>query len=290
MGFRTVVITKHVKCYYKNDYLVVQNECQKMIHLSEIDAVIFDTAAVTVTGVILSEMIKWKIAVVFCDERHIPSCYLLPLTAHFTSAKNIFEQMNWSQARKDYLWSGIVKHKIERQSLLLREEMFPENEILKKYAEEIQEADRTNREAFAAKVYFNALFGKDFSRDDESSINAMLNYGYSILISLVTKEVVSAGYLPQIGIHHCNEYNPYNLVCDLMEPFRPIVDQIVFTNRNKKELDLEIKEKFWGLCQLQFWYGNAKRYLSNILHLYVHECLTFLASGEIKELAMYEYL
>jgi len=288
LGFRTVVITKHVKCFYKNDYLVVQGDSQKMVHLSEIDAVIFDTTAVTVTGVILTELIKRKIAVVFCDERHIPSCYLLPLSANFVSTKRIFEQMQWTEQRKAYLWGVVVRYKIEKQAFVLQENHFPESKSVISYADSVQEGDPSNREAFAAKVYFNALFGKDFSRDNSGPLNSMLNYGYSILVSLVTKEVVAAGYLPQIGVHHCSEYNPYNLVCDLMEPFRPIVDNIVFENRMQKKLTLEVKEKFWGLLQMQFFYGGAKRYLSTILHLYVHECMNFLASGEVKELLIYE--
>ncbi|MCH3908597.1 MAG: type II CRISPR-associated endonuclease Cas1 [Sphaerochaeta sp.] len=288
MGFRTVVITKHVKCYYKNDYLVVQGDTQKMVHLSEIDAVIFDTTAMTVTGVILTELVKWKIAVVFCDERHIPSCYLLPLTANFISTKRIFAQMQWDEKRKDYLWGVIVKYKIEKQAFVLQKKHLEAEKQVSSYGMAVQDGDVTNREAFAAKVYFNALFGKDFSRDGDSSLNAMLNYGYSILVSLITKEVVAAGYLPQIGIHHCSEYNPYNLVCDLMEPFRPIVDDVVFENRAQGKLTLLVKEQFWGMLQMQFVYGGALRYLSTILHLYVHECMAFLENGEVKELLMYE--
>ena len=90
-----------------------------------------------------------------------------------------------------------------------------------------------NREGHAAKVYFNSLFGKGFSRDDMSSVNAALNYGYGILLSNFNKEIVADGYLTQLGIKHINEYNPFNLTCDLMEPFRVLVDEIVYNNIEK---------------------------------------------------------
>lgn len=290
MGFRTVVITKHVTCSYKNGYLVLENDDQKMIHLSEVDAVIFDTMAFSTTGVLLCQLVKQKIAVVFCDEHHLPLCYLLPLSAHHASSRHILLQSKWNDSPKSFLWSLIVKNKICKQAeLLLKNGYQEEGKLLISYIPSVLDNDKTNREAFAAKVYFNVLFGKQFSRDDGfSTINAMLNYGYAILLSLITREIVAAGYLPQMGIHHCNEGNPYNLACDLMEPFRPIVDNIVFTNKEVPELTQEVKEQFWGLLQLQFSYGGMKRYLASILHLYVHECLGFMETGEIDDLINYK--
>ena len=269
MSFRTVVITKHVKCSYKNDYLVVQSDSQKMIHLSEIDAVIFDTMAFTITGVLLVELVKRKIAVVFCDESHLPNSYLYPF--------------------RDHLWALIVRHKITKQAELLAKVGFQEkSDQLLSYVKQVTDNDTKNREGFAAKVYFRTLFGPKFSRDVGSPVNTMLNYGYSILLSMITREIVASGFISQIGIHHCNDSNPFNLACDLMEPFRPIVDEIVYSHQKESTLVLEVKQTFWGLLQMKFLYKGMSSYLSNIIHLYVHECLNFLGQGEIGELVVYE--
>ncbi len=289
MSFRTVVITKHVKCSYKNDYLVVQSDSQKMIHLSEIDAVIFDTMAFTITGVLLVELVKRKIAVVFCDESHLPNSYLYPFSAHHAASRNIFIQSQWKQSAKDHLWALIVRHKITKQAELLAKVGFQEkSDQLLSYVKQVTDNDTKNREGFAAKVYFRTLFGPKFSRDVGSPVNTMLNYGYSILLSMITREIAASGFISQIGIHHCNDSNPFNLACDLMEPFRPIVDEIVYSHQKESTLVLEVKETFWGLLQMKFLYKGMSSYLSNIIHLYVHECLNFLGQGEIGELVVYE--
>ena len=102
--------------------------------------------------------------------------------------------------------------------------------MLAQLVPEVRSGDTTNREAHAARIYFQALFGQGFSRDDDTPVNAALNYGYSILLSAVNREIVARGYLTQCGICHRNEFNQFNLSCDFMEPFRPIVDRLVFDN------------------------------------------------------------
>lgn len=118
-----------------------------------------------------------------------------------------------------------------------------EHELLQKYIDEVQFKDETNREGHAAKVYFNALFGKDFSRSDDCNINAALNYGYSILLSAINRHVVSYGYITQLGIFHDNMFNQFNLSSDLIEPWRVVVDDKVYnmnTNTFGKEQKIEL--------------------------------------------------
>lgn len=116
-----------------------------------------------------------------------------------------------------------------------------EYEILEKYSQEVELGDATNREAHAAKVYFNTLFGDGFSRAEENSINAALNYGYSILLSSVNREVVYNGYLTTLGVFHDNMFNPFNLSSDLMEIFRTVVDEAVLEMQPEK---FEKEEKY----------------------------------------------
>ena len=125
------------------------------------------------------------------------------------------------------MWQKIIKNKIINQALMLNKIKSKKYDLVLSYVEEVKLGDKTNREGHSAKVYFNELFGKDFVRNNSDEINAALNYGYAILLSTINKEVVSNGYLTQLGIHHKNEFNQFNLSCDLMEPVRVIIDNFV---------------------------------------------------------------
>ena len=132
--------------------------------------------------------------------------------------------------------------------------------------------DKTNREGHAAKVYFNTLFGIGFIRNTSDDINAALNYGYAVLLSTVNKEIVSNGYLTQIGIHHKNEFNEFNLTCDLMEPFRIIIDNFVYYNQGRK-LDTEYKLDIVNIFNNTYKYLGKKYTLKDIIKLYVKNTL-----------------
>ena len=235
MSFRTVVITRQSKISYKNRFLVVkQDNDEKYIHLSEIDTIIVDSISVSISAYLLKEIADAKINMIFCDEKHNPFGELSPYYSRHNSSKKIKEQIKWTNKYKDDLWMKIVKNKILNQSLMLNKIKNDKYDLLNSYIDEVVSGDKTNREGHAAKVYFNALFGKDFVRNNNDNINAALNYGYAILLSTINKEVIASGYLTQLGIHHKNEFNEFNLSCDLMEPFRVIVDNFVYFNQERE--------------------------------------------------------
>ena len=133
------------------------------------------------------------------------------------------------QLKKLYL-QEIIKEKIKNQaSLLKKNNKIDGYEMLLKYFDEVEPNDLTCKESYAAKVYFNDLFGPDFIRRADIFPNNCLNYGYMILLSAFNREIVASGYLTQIGIHHCNEFNYFNLSCDFIEPYRPFVDELALT-------------------------------------------------------------
>lgn len=249
MSWRTVVVSKSAKLDYQMGYMVVRQEETTKIFLKEISTVLIETTAVSITGSLMCELIKNKIKVVFCDEKRNPSSELVPYYgSHDTSAK-IRNQIAWSDDIKTAVWTEIVTEKIRKQKELLeRVGKKEEAGLLQSYIEEVQYGDSTNREGHAAKVYFNALFGKDFTRTSDCNINAALNYGYSIILSSFTREIAANGYITQLGLFHDNMFNPFNLASDLMEPFRPLVDQMVY------QMELCIFEK------------NEKMQLVNILN------------------------
>lgn len=273
MSFRTVVITKQSKISYKNRFLVVKKESEeKFIHLSEIDTIIVDSISVSISAYLLKELADNKINIIFCDEKHNPFGELSPYYSRHNTSKQIKEQIQWKKTSKETLWQKIMENKILNQSLLLKKIKSSKNKILLSYIDEIQPGDKTNREGHAAKVYFNELFGKNFSRNDNNNINAALNYGYAVLLSTINKEIVSNGYLTQLGIHHKNEFNEFNLTCDIMEPFRIIIDNFVYYNQNR-EFDSSYKLDIVNIFNNDFKYSGKKYILKDIIKMYVKNTL-----------------
>lgn len=210
MSWRTVVITKHVKLSYKNGYLIVRGEQEQMIHLSEIHTLLIDTTRAVLTAYLISELMKQKIKVIFCDEKRQPESEIVPYYGAHNTSKKIKEQLAWSISAQQEIWTAIIAEKIQQQQRLLNKLGLPAAQKLKNYLADLQLYDVTNREGHAAKVYFNALFGKDFVRESDDTINIALNYGYTILLSTFNKEIVSQGYLTQIGLKHTNQFNYLN--------------------------------------------------------------------------------
>lgn len=273
MSFRTVVITRQSKVNYKNRFLVVKHDSDETyIHLSEIDTIIVDSISVSISAYLLKELSDNKINIIFCDEKHNPYGELSSFYSRHNSSKKIKEQFEWKKALKDELWAKIVENKIINQANLLKKIHSEKYELVISYVAEITPGDKTNREGHSAKVYFNELFGKKFSRNDDSNINAALNYGYAVLLSTINKEIINNGFLTQMGIHHKNEYNEFNLTCDLMEPFRVLIDYFVYFNQ-KREFDKEYKLDIVNIFNKNYNYMGKKYMLKDIIKMYVKNTL-----------------
>ncbi len=267
MSWRVVVVSKSAKLDYQMGYLVVRQDTTTKIHLSEISVLLIESTAVSLTGYLLSELIKKKIKVIFCDEKRNPSSELIPYYGSHDTSLKLRKQVEWSKDIKAAVWTEIVADKIRKQSEILRLYEKDECTMLNHYVEELQFGDSTNREGHAAKVYFNALFGMDFTRTAENSVNAALNYGYGIVLSAFNREVAANGYSTQLGLFHDNMFNQFNLGSDLMEPFRPIVD------RKVKELQpdkFEHDEKMQVLSILneEVVIGGKREYVNNAIKIY----------------------
>ena len=174
------------------------------------------------------------------------------------------------------------------QALLLKKTKSPKYKLILSYIDEVVDGDKTNREGHAAKVYFNALFGNDFVRNSDDFINAALNYGYAILLSTINKEIINNGYLTQLGIHHKNEFNEFNLTCDLMEPFRIVIDNFVYYNQERK-LDTEYKLDIVNIVNGTFKYQSKNYTLKDIIKMYVKNTLDSVNNSEnYKEFVYHE--
>ncbi len=287
MSFRTVVITKQAKLNYQNRFLVVKNGIEESyIHLSEIDTILVDSISVSISSYLLKELSQNKINIIFCDEKHNPFGELKSFYMRHNSSKMLMLQMKWTQKQKDQLWKQIVINKITNQIWVLQKIKSKNVERLLSYID-VQIGDKTNREGHAAKVYFNSLFGTSFIRNHDDSINAALNYGYAILLSTINKEIISLGLLTQLGIHHKNEFNEFNLSCDLMEPFRPIIDSFVFYNQTR-ELNQEYKMDIVNIFNNTFQYKGKQYTLKDIIKLYVKNVVDVLTTKKEYEGFIYE--
>lgn len=272
MSWRTVIVTKKGKLSYQHNTLILRDEEITSVHLSEIQTLIIENNQVTITMQLLNELIKAKINVVFCDERHMPLAQMQAFYGSHDTSRKFEQQIAWKKERKDYLWQKIVVHKIMNQAEVLHRQLKVENQVLLEYLEHVEASDHTNREAQAAKIYWHSLFGKAFHREETSHINSALDYGYTILLSCFAREIVAQGYTTQLGINHHNKFNEFNLASDLMEPFRVLVDKIVWENR-KSEFNSEYKYKLVNVLNQKVkinqkeYYVNAggiTRYLKSV--------------------------
>ncbi len=289
MSWRTVIVTGCAKLDYKMDYMVVRKQdCTSRVHLSEMGLLLVESTAVSLTGVLLCELTKRKIKVVFCDEKHNPQSELLPYYgSHDTSAK-VKKQIEWKDSVKGLVWTEIVAEKIRKQSQHLEERGYTvQAEMLAQYIRELEFGDETNREGHAAKVYFNALFGMDFTRSEENSINAALNYGYGILLSCFNREIVANGYLTQLGLFHDNMFNQFNLASDFMEPFRILVDKRVFEMEPKK-FEHEEKMNMVYLLSENVTIDGKNHYVSNAVKIYCRSLFEALNEGDISLIKFYK--
>lgn len=287
MTWRTVVIENKAKLSYKNGYLIVRNEEIKMIHISEISTVLIDSTAVSITSYLISELMKKKIKIIFCDDKRNPQGEVISYYGSHDSSKAIGKQLFWEDFKVN-VWTEIIKEKIKNQAKLLNYFEVKSYTKLIEYANQVELNDVTNREGHAAKVYFNLLFGKIFTRESNNDTNAALNYGYSILLSQFNKEIVSCGYLTQIGIKHSNYFNQFNLSSDLMEPFRPLVDKIVRENYGNT-FNSDMKHKLLELLTIKVKIKGKDQYVSNAIGIYVKSVFAAIENKDLSLLNFIEY-
>ena len=267
MSWRVIVISKRAKLDLQLGYMVVRSEEVTKIVLSEISTILIESTAVSLTTGLLAELSKRKIKVIFCDEKRNPSSELVSYYGSHDTSNKIRKQIAWKQNTKEAVWTEIVTEKIRKQKEILEILGKEESEILSSYIKEITWNDGTNREGHAAKVYFNALFGLDFTRTEDNYINAGLNYGYSIILSAFTREIVANGYITQLGLFHDNMFNQFNLASDLMEPFRVLIDQKIL---QMKLIDFEHNEKMQlvDVLNQEVLIDGKKQYVNNAIKIY----------------------
>ena len=276
MGWRTIVVNTHSKLSYKNNHLIFKNATNtELIHLSEIDILLLETTDIVVSTMLIQRLVDENVLVIFCDQKRIPIAQLVPYYARHDSSLQLSKQIAWTEEIKGLIWTQIIGQKIRNQAYFLGQSGFYEkSQSLLKLEQELAVFDPSNREGHAARIYFNRLFGNDFSREQDNDINAALDYGYSLLLSMFAREIALCGCLTQLGLKHANQFNHFNLASDLMEPFRPLVDILVYENREKSFL--RIKPYLFELFTNTYLYDKKEMYLSNIVRDYTKKIIKSL--------------
>lgn len=269
MSFRILKISTRCKLETRLGYLVYRADNELKILLDEISTIVIENQQVCITAALMSELMNHNIKIIFCDNKHNPQGEIIPYNSCYDTRSKIISQLNWSKETCDKIWKNIVMQKIINQKTLL--EIAKKDKVainlLNEYLNSIELGDTTNREGLAAKVYFNNVFYPTFERHNQTQVeNIYLDYGYSLLLSYINKEISIYGYNNCFGIHHCSERNFFNLGCDLMEPFRPFVDYVViYGNLNNDNFKQEMMKMF----SMEVLCGEKNMILENALNFYV---------------------
>lgn len=284
---RTLVFSNPVRLSLRNRQLVLaykdDPENTTTVPIEDIGVVVVENRQVSVTLPLLNALTENEVQVVFCNATGMPSSMLLGFEGNNLQGETLRNQMSCGEVLKKQLWKQIVESKIRNQSRLL-DKVGQEGACLRPYYSNVKSGDADNREGSAARLYFQRLFGADFVRDRTlPGVNALLNYGYTILRAAVSRAIVSSGLFPAIGIFHHNRSNAFPLADDLMEPYRPFVDEAVYDllMQGSMELTKDTKAKLIMVLYADTEFENVNRPLSvglsmttsSLVRCYAKDCL-----------------
>lgn len=260
--------------------IVQTNDGINQIPLDDISLLLISTTRAVVTTALISELTQAGTKVIFTDGTNQPVCETVGYYPNNRDVKLLFEQFNWDKRRKEILWTKIVASKILNQINVL-DFYHKDTSEVNTELDKLEVADISNREAVVARKYFPLLFDTKFSRRNGSAVNTALDYGYSILLSCINQEITSNGYLTFMGIHHRGEDNPFNLGSDLMEPFRPVIDFWI-ASQKFNELTPDVKIGLVQLLSLEIGFNGKSMLLKNALTEHVRNCLKYLSGKSDK--------
>ena len=270
---QTLMLTSAVSLSLKDNQMVItfkDNKDSVTRHIEDIGFVIVNNPNVSITIPLLNELADNNVAVVFCDRRQMPKSMLMTLDGNSTQQETYRFQIEASLPTKKNIWKQLVEGKIKNQALLLNK-VGRNGNVLKQYYSNVKSGDTDNREGAAAREYWNRLFDSQFIRRREGEPpNNLLNYGYTILRAAVARALIGSGLYPAFGVFHKNRYNAFPLADDVMEPYRPFVDEIVYHlyfDGATNELDNNSKSALLRLLFADVKIGKVTRPLENALSM-----------------------
>lgn len=265
---RTLVFSSPMILSLKNQQLVFSYKDfpdeKQTAPIEDLGVVLLENQQSSITLPLLNALAENEVQVVICNNKGMPNAMILSMNSNNLQGETLRNQIACGEVLKKQLWKQVVEAKIKNQASLL-DNIGEEGNVLKPFYTNVKSGDVDNREGIAARIYFQHLFGGSFIRSrDEPGINALLNYGYSILRAAACRAIVSSGLLPAIGIHHHNRSNAFPLADDLMEPFRPFVDEVVYdlVMRGELELTKDVKAGLISILYVDTMFDKVKRPLS----------------------------
>ena len=253
-GNPTYLSMRNAQLVIKLNDAQTQEETVKTIPIEDIGVVVLEDRQITITNGAMDALLQNNCAVITCDEKHMPAGLLLPLEGHTVQSERFRWQIEASLPLKKQLWQQTVQAKIRNQASVLKRLSGAEVGCMMAWATDVKSGDSENLEGRAAAYYWKSVFPEmeRFVRDREGEApNNLLNYGYAIVRAVIARSLVASGLLPTLGIHHHNRYNAFCLADDVMEPYRPYVDELVIeimrTSVDCGELTADLKRKLLGL-------------------------------------------
>ncbi|MBO7502303.1 MAG: type II CRISPR-associated endonuclease Cas1 [Paludibacteraceae bacterium] len=290
---QTLFFSKPCKLSLRLKQLVIEREDfpQPVTRpIEDLSVVIIENQQVIVTIPLLNELANNNVAVIFCDSHFMPSMQLVPLEANATQQESYKFQLNASVPLIKRIWKEVIETKIKNQALLL--EHFSKNaSLLKPLYNNVKSGDSDNMEGSAARLYWRELFGANFRRDRYGDYpNELLNYGYTVLRAATARALIGSGLNLSFGIFHRNRYNPFPLADDIMEAYRPFVDDIVvqMIQIDRQTLSAETKSKLINVIYRDVWMNNHKHPLQVALTLTAASLLRVF-KGEDKNVLLPSY-
>lgn len=288
---QTLMFTSPVSLSLKDKQMVItfkDNKDTVTRPIEDVGFVVIENPMVSITVPLLNELADNNVAVIFCDKKMMPKTMLMTLDGNTTQQESYKYQLNASLPMKKNVWKQLVECKIKNQSLLLNK-VGKGGGVLKPYYLNVKSGDSDNREGAAAREYWRLLFDDGFKREREGlPPNGMLNYGYTILRAAVTRALIGSGLYPAFGVFHRNRYNAFPLADDIMEPYRPFVDEIVYHlyyDGAINELDSQTKRRLLRVLFSDVKMGKVTRPLENALSLTTASLLK-MYKGESDKLSL----
>ena len=296
-------ITKADDLSISNNQLVMidedNNDEKNKISLNDISAIVIENCHCKISAILQLRLVENNIPIIICNEKHQPEIHSLGLFNHFQVTLRINEQIEWSKKKKKNLWLKIVENKIENQKELLK--YLEKSDIsiarLEAYKENLKKDDISaeHQEAIASRIYFQELYSNNFKRFNEDGVNSALNYGYMILRSIISSKIVAKGFHPSLGLHHKSQFNAYNFSDDIIEIFRPMVDYLIYMNKdilNEIKLSKEIRQKILLVAQQKVFFKEKKYNFSQVIDYYLDSIRNYFLKDEeviIPKLSVNDY-
>ncbi len=287
---QTLFFSSPVRLSLRNCQMVISvKEGEEVVTrpIEDIGCVVLENQMISVSLPLLGELVKNNVSVVLCDAKQMPIAMLQPLEANATQAETLKFQLSAGEPAKKQAWKQIIEAKIKNQSAVLQG-WDANGDLLKPHYTNVKSGDTDNREGLAARIYWSQLFGSSFRRERTGDPpNSLLNYGYTILRAATARALMGSGLLPNIGIFHKSRYNAFPLADDVMEPYRPYVDEIVrgLWAKGVMELNKDSKYALFRLLSCDVHIGKVVRPLQIALTMTTASLVRYF-SGETKKLSL----